>query len=85
MEYLTRRIHTKTKESSGSDKIIKGLRPLKADLHIHTTASDGRNTLNEMVAAAEAMGWGWSEAPRGALAELLGPHLLVVLKDLGQP
>ena len=35
-EYLTRRTHTKTKESLGSDKIIKSLRPLKADLHIHT-------------------------------------------------
>ena len=27
------------------------------DLHLHTTASDGRNTLKEMVAAAEKIGW----------------------------
>lgn len=30
---------------------------LKGAFHNHTTASDGRNTLTEMVAAAEALGW----------------------------
>jgi DNA polymerase (family 10) len=30
---------------------------LRGAFHNHTTASDGRNTLNEMVAAAEALGW----------------------------
>ncbi|HWA87554.1 MAG TPA: helix-hairpin-helix domain-containing protein [Opitutus sp.] len=30
---------------------------LRGVFHCHTTASDGRNTLAEMVAAAEAMGW----------------------------
>ncbi len=33
------------------------LHDLRGAFHNHTTASDGRNTLNEMVAAAEAMGW----------------------------
>jgi DNA polymerase (family 10) len=30
---------------------------LRGAFHNHTTASDGRNTLTEMVAAAEALGW----------------------------
>ena len=33
------------------------LHDLRGAFHNHTTASDGRNTLNEMVAAAEALGW----------------------------
>jgi DNA polymerase (family 10) len=30
---------------------------LRGDLHMHTTATDGENTLEEMVAAAQARGW----------------------------
>jgi DNA polymerase (family 10) len=30
---------------------------LRGDLHMHTTATDGQNTLEEMVAAAQARGW----------------------------
>jgi DNA polymerase (family 10) len=30
---------------------------LRGAFHNHTTASDGRNTLNEMIGAAEALGW----------------------------
>lgn len=33
------------------------LHDLRGAFHNHTTASDGRNTLNEMVAAAESLGW----------------------------
>ena len=33
------------------------LSQLRGAFHNHTTASDGRNTLTEMVAAAEALGW----------------------------
>ncbi len=33
------------------------LADLKGAFHNHTTASDGRNTLTEMVAAADALGW----------------------------
>lgn len=33
------------------------LRDLRGVFHNHTTASDGRNTLAEMTAAAEALGW----------------------------
>lgn len=33
------------------------LADLRGAFHNHTTASDGRNTLGEMVAAAEVMGW----------------------------
>lgn len=32
-------------------------RDIRGTLHNHTTASDGRNTLKEMVAAAEELGW----------------------------
>ncbi len=32
---------------------------LRGTFHCHTTASDGRNTLTEMVAAAEALGWAY--------------------------
>lgn len=32
---------------------------LRGTFHCHTTASDGRNTLKEMVAAAEALGWAY--------------------------
>ena len=32
-------------------------RDLRGAFHNHTTASDGRNTLSEMTAAAEALGW----------------------------
>lgn len=33
------------------------LADLRGDLHMHTTATDGENTLEEMVAAAQARGW----------------------------
>lgn len=33
------------------------LADLRGDLHMHTTATDGENTLEEMVAAAQACGW----------------------------
>ncbi len=33
------------------------LSDLRGAFHNHTTASDGRNTLNEMAAAADALGW----------------------------
>lgn len=33
------------------------LRDLRGAFHNHTTASDGRNTLEEMAAAAESLGW----------------------------
>ncbi|HEX2101372.1 MAG TPA: PHP domain-containing protein, partial [Candidatus Synoicihabitans sp.] len=33
------------------------LHDLRGALHNHTTASDGRNTLGEMAAAADALGW----------------------------
>ena len=35
------------------------LHDLHGAFHNHTTASDGRNTLNEMVAEAEALGWAY--------------------------
>lgn len=33
------------------------LEDIRGDLHLHTTASDGRNTIEEMAAAAQALGW----------------------------
>ncbi|MFQ5807221.1 MAG: DNA polymerase/3'-5' exonuclease PolX [Phycisphaerae bacterium] len=33
------------------------LADIRGDLHMHTTASDGRNTIEEMAAAAKALGW----------------------------
>ena len=35
------------------------LAEIRADLHMHTRESDGRGTLEEMVAAAEALGYGY--------------------------
>ncbi|MGE5088548.1 MAG: DNA polymerase/3'-5' exonuclease PolX [Candidatus Levyibacteriota bacterium] len=35
------------------------LRDLRGDLHVHTDATDGRNTLEEMVEAARALGLGY--------------------------
>jgi DNA polymerase (family 10) len=45
---------------------------LKGDLHSHTTWSDGRDTLEQMVLAARARGYGYlavTDHPRGTLAE----------------
>src|SRR3954468_3615433 len=36
---------------------LVSLDDLRGDLHCHTTASDGRSTLEEMVEAAQARGW----------------------------
>ncbi len=43
-------------EKDGLPHLVE-LHDLHGAFHNHTTASDGRNTLNEMVAAAEALGW----------------------------
>jgi len=43
-------------EKGGLPELVE-LQDLKGAFHNHTTASDGRNTLSEMTAAAEALGW----------------------------
>jgi DNA polymerase (family X) len=43
-------------EKGGLPHLVE-LTDLHGAFHNHTTASDGRNTLNEMVGAAEALGW----------------------------
>ena len=43
-------------ESGSLPELVK-LADLRGAFHSHTTASDGRNTLVEMTAAAEALGW----------------------------
>jgi DNA polymerase (family 10) len=43
-------------ESGELPRLVE-LGDLRGAFHNHTTASDGRNTLTEMVAAAEALGW----------------------------
>lgn len=43
-------------EAGGLPELIT-YNDLRGTFHCHTTASDGRNTLNEMVAATEALGW----------------------------
>lgn len=43
-------------ERGGLPRLVE-LDDLKGAFHNHTTASDGRNTLAEMVAAADALGW----------------------------
>jgi len=43
-------------EAGELPKLVE-LTDLRGAFHNHTTASDGRNTLAEMVAAAEALGW----------------------------
>jgi DNA polymerase (family 10) len=48
------------------------LEDVKGDLHCHTTWSDGRDTLEQMVLAARARGYGYlavTDHPRGTLAE----------------
>ncbi len=48
------------------------LKDVKGDLHCHTTWSDGRDTLEEMVLAARARGYQYlavTDHPRGTLAE----------------
>ena len=48
------------------------LHDLKGDLHSHTTYSDGRDSLEQMVLAARARGYAYyavTDHPRGALAE----------------
>jgi DNA polymerase (family 10) len=46
-------------EQAESGKLPRLIEPgdLRGAFHNHTTASDGRSTLTEMVAAAEALGW----------------------------
>ncbi len=39
-------------------KLVEAL-DLRGAFHNHTTASDGRNTLSEMIGAAEALGWAY--------------------------
>lgn len=43
-------------EANAIPRLVEG-EDLRGTFHCHTTASDGRNTLNEMVAAADALGW----------------------------
>jgi DNA polymerase (family 10) len=46
------------------------LEDVKGDLHCHTTSSDGRDTLEQMVLAARARGYGYlavTDHPRGSL------------------
>jgi DNA polymerase (family 10) len=48
------------------------LKDVKGDLHTHTTWSDGRDTLEQMVLAAKARGYAYyavTDHPRGTLAE----------------
>ena len=48
------------------------LKDVKGDLHTHTTWSDGRDTLEQMVVAAKARGYKYyavTDHPRGTLAE----------------
>lgn len=43
--------------SAGRLPHLVALEDMKGDLHVHTTATDGRNSLEEMVAAAKARGY----------------------------
>lgn len=45
-------------EGGALPNLIEAL-DLRGAFHVHTTASDGRNTLAEMTAAAEALGWAY--------------------------
>lgn len=38
---------------------LVGLRDIRGDLHVHTAASDGHNTVREMALAAKALGYGY--------------------------
>jgi DNA polymerase (family X) len=57
--------------NGGLPKLVE-LGDVKGDLHCHTTWSDGRDTLEQMVLAARARGYGYlavTDHPRGTLAE----------------
>jgi DNA polymerase (family 10) len=57
--------------NGGLPKLVE-LRDVKGDLHCHTTWSDGRDTLEQMVLAARARGYSYvavTDHPRGTLAE----------------
>lgn len=57
---------------NGSLPKLVELGDVKGDLHCHTTWSDGRDTLEQMVLAAQARGYSYlavTDHPRGTLAE----------------
>ena len=57
--------------NGGLPKLVE-LGDVKGDLHCHTTWSDGRDTLEQMVLAARARGYSYlavTDHPRGTLAE----------------
>jgi DNA polymerase (family 10) len=45
-------------ESGALPKLVE-LTDIKGDLHVHTKATDGHNTIREMAAAAKARGWSY--------------------------
>jgi DNA polymerase (family 10) len=48
---------------------------LRGDLHCHTTLSDGRNTLEEMVAAAQALGYEYLAVTDHSASHGFGNHV----------
>jgi DNA polymerase (family 10) len=61
-------------------KDLLTLKHIRGDLHMHTTASDGRNTIEEMVAAAQALGYQYvcitEHSPASVIANGLKPPRL---------
>jgi DNA polymerase (family 10) len=52
-----------------------GFDALRGDLHCHTTLSDGRNTLEEMVAAAQALGYEYLAVTDHSASHGFGNHV----------
>ena len=69
-------------------KLVEAL-DLRGAFHNHTTASDGRNTLGEMVGAAEALGWAYLGIADHSKASfqangLTEDRLLAQVKEIGR-
>jgi DNA polymerase (family 10) len=71
----------------GVPKDLLTLEDIRGDLHMHTVASDGRNTVEEMAAAAKALGYNYicitEHSPASVIANgLKAPRLRQHIKDV---
>lgn len=72
--------HGEVDPDYSADDLI-ALSDIKGDLHMHTVASDGRNSIEEMAAAAKALGYEYiaicDHSPSAVIANGLSPERLL--------
>lgn len=72
--------HGEVDPDYSADDLI-ALSDIKGDLHMHTVASDGRNSIEEMAAAAKALGYDYiaicDHSPSAVIANGLSPERLL--------